>query len=446
MSEAGGPIRFADALAFWAKLGFISFGGPAGQIAIMHRELVERHRWVSERRFLHALNYCMVLPGPEAQQLATYLGWLMHGTVGGIAAGVLFVLPSFFILGLLSWGYLTFGSTPFVAGLLAGVKPAVVAIVIAAVLRIASRAVRHPFHIAIAIAAFLALAALSVPFPIVIAGAALAGIAGKWIAPSAGPGGTHAVPGKHPGGPALIDDDSPTPAHARPTLAKFVVVIGIGLALGLAPCFALVAAFGSASPFVAMAGFFTQAALVTFGGAYAVLPYLVETAVSQGWATAAQMIDGLALGETTPGPLIMIVTFVGFLGGWAKVALGPESLLAAGWMGAAIATWFTFLPSFVFILAGGPYVERTRGELHLERPLAAITAAVVGVIANLALFFGWHVLLPRATAAAPFSGGVEWAAVAITVAATVALVRHKAGVIPVIAASAVAGLALAALR
>ena len=446
MSARRDSVRFSDALAFWAKLGFISFGGPAGQIAIMHRELVERRRWVSERRFLHALNYCMVLPGPEAQQLATYLGWLMHGTVGGIAAGVFFVLPSFFILGLLSWGYLAYGNAPLVAGLLAGVKPAVVAIVIAAVLRIASRAVRHPFHVAIAIAAFLALAALSVPFPFVIAGAAVAGIAGKWIAPGAHAGGGHSVSRGDPGSPAIIGDDSPTPEHARPTLAKFLLVAAAGLALGLVPFALLVQGYGESSPFVAMAAFFTQAALVTFGGAYAVLPYLVETAVSQGWATAAQMIDGLALGETTPGPLIMIVTFVGFLGGWAQAASGPESLLAAGWIGAAVATWFTFLPSFVFILAGGPYVERTRGEIHLERPLAAITAAVVGVIANLALFFGWHVLLPRATAAAPFSGGFEWASAAITVAAAIALVRYKAGVIPVIAASAAAGLFLAALR
>ena len=446
MSPSRPAIALAEALAFWAKLGFISFGGPAGQIAIMHRELVERHRWVSERRFLHALNYCMVLPGPEAQQLATYLGWLMHGTVGGIAAGILFVLPSFFLLGALSWGYLVYGSAPLVAGILAGVKPAVVAIVIAAVLRIASRAVRHPFHVAIAIASFLALAVLSVPFPLVIAGAAIAGVAGRWIAPRAGLGGSHAVAGKDPGGPAIIGDDTPTPVHARPSFAKFALVVAGGLGLGLAPFAALLAAYGSGSPFVAMAAFFTQAAFVTFGGAYAVLPYLVETAVNNGWTTAAQMIDGLALGETTPGPLIMIVTFVGFLGGWAKAALGPEALVAAGWIGAGVATWFTFLPSFVFILAGGPYVERTRGEIHLERPLAAITAAVVGVIANLALFFGWHVLLPRATGSAPFSGGFEWASATITALALLALVRFKAGVIPVIAAAAAAGLALAAFR
>jgi chromate transporter len=409
MSTDTRVVSFAQALAFWTKLGFISFGGPAGQIAIMHRELVERRRWVSERRFLHALNYCMVLPGPEAQQLAAYLGWLMHGTVGGIAAGALFVLPSFFLLGLLSWGYLAYGTTPLVAGILAGVKPAVVAIVIAAVLRIASRAVKHPFHVVIAIASFLALAVLSVPFPLVIAGAALAGVLGKWIAPGAGRGSSHAASGKDPGGPAIIGDDTPTPAHARPSLARLALVLAAGLALGLAPFLALEAAYGPASPFVTMAAFFTRAALVTFGGAYAVLPYLVETAVNEGWTTAAQMIDGLALGETTPGPLIMIVTYVGFLGGWAKAALGPEAIVAAGWLGAGVATWFTFLPSFVFILAGGPYVESTRGELHLQRPLAAITAAVVGVISNLALYFGWHVLWPRASASAPLSGGFEWA-------------------------------------
>ncbi len=446
MSGPRTSVPFAEALAFWAKLGFISFGGPAGQIAIMHRELVERHRWVSERRFLHALNYCMVLPGPEAQQLATYLGWLMHGTLGGILAGALFVLPSFFILGLLSWGYLAYGSTPLATALLAGVKPAVVAIVIAAVLRIASRAVKHPFHVAIAIASFLALAVLSVPFPLVIAGAALAGVAGRWIAPRAGLGSSHGKSATDAGGPAVIGDDTPTPDHARPSLGRFVAVVAAGLALALVPFASLVSVFGSGSTLVTMATFFTQAALVTFGGAYAVLPYLVETSVNEGWTTAAQMIDGLALGETTPGPLIMIVTYVGFLGGWAKAALGPGSIVAAGWAGAAVATWFTFLPSFVFILAGGPYVESTRGEIHLERPLAAITAAVVGVIANLALFFGWHVLWPQASTAAPFSGGFEWGAAAITAAAAVALVRFKAGVIPVIAASAAAGLVLAALR
>jgi len=446
MSPRHRAVSFGEALAFWAKLGFISFGGPAGQIAIMHREIVERRHWVSERRFLHALNYCMVLPGPEAQQLATYLGWLMHGALGGILAGALFVLPSFFLLGALSWGYLAYGATPIAAGLLAGVKPAVVAIVIAAVHRIATRAVKHPFHVAIAVASFLALAVLSVPFPLVIAGAAIAGAAGRWIAPRAGLGGGHGGSKAGPAAPAVIDDDTPTPAHARASAGRFALVVAGGLALGLAPFAALVSAFGRGSPFVEMAVFFTQAALVTFGGAYAVLPYLVETAVSQGWASAAQMIDGLALGESTPGPLIMIVTYVGFLGGWAKAALGPDALVAAAWAGAAVATWFTFLPSFVFILAGGPYVEHTRGEIHLERPLAAITAAVVGVIANLALFFGWHVLWPRASAAAPFSGGFEWGAGIIALAAAIALVRYKAGVIPVIAAAGAAGLALAALR
>lgn len=433
------PAR--EALAFWAKLGFISFGGPAGQIAIMHRELVERRHWVSERRFLHALNYCMVLPGPEAQQLATYLGWLMHGTWGGIAAGALFVLPSFFLLGLLSWGYLVFGATPFVAGILAGVKPAVVAIVVAALLRLATRAVRHPFHGLIAAGALLALALLSAPFPLVIACAAVAGVAGRWIAPAAGAGVGHAPEAVTGDAPALIGDDTPTPGHARPSAGRLAVVLAAGLALGLAPFAAILALFGTASPFAAMAAFFTQAAFVTFGGAYAVLPYLVETAVQHGWTTTPQMIDGLALGETTPGPLIMIVDFVGFLGGWAKAALGPEALAAAGWLGAAVATWFTFLPSFVFILAGGPFVERTRGELRLARPLAAITAAVVGVIANLALTFGWHVLWPRASAAAPFAGGPDVFAMAIAVAAGVALVRFRAGVIPVIAVAAVAGLA-----
>ena len=433
-------VPFREAFGFWLKLGFVSFGGPAGQIAIMHRELVETRRWISERRFLHALNYCMVLPGPEAQQLATYIGWLLHGTWGGIVAGALFVLPSLAILIALSWAYLAFSHAPVVAAILAGVKPAVVAIVIAATVRIGSRAVRRPFHVAIAVASFVALAAFSAPFPVVIAGAALIGVAGRRFAPLP----SHAAPS--PGtshDPALIDDDTPPPAHAAASAGKLVAVAAAGLALWAIPYAALVAAFGPASDYANMARFFTRAALVTFGGAYAVLPYVVDSAVNQfGWATMGQMIDGLALGETTPGPLIMIVAFVGFVGAWTKAALGPESLAAAAMMGAAVATWFTFLPSFVFILAGGPWVERTRDDVHLEGPLSAITAAVVGVIASLALFFAWHVFWPGASAAMPFPGPIQWPAVAIATLALIALVRYRAGVIAVIAGSAIAGMAL----
>ena len=433
---------FREALRFWMKLGFVSFGGPAGQIAIMHRELVERRRWISERRFLHALNYCMVLPGPEAQQLATYIGWLLHGTRGGIVAGALFVLPSLFILVALSWLYMRFGDVPAVNAVLHGIKPAVVAIVLAAAWRIGSRSLRHPLLWAIAAAAFVALFAFSVPFPLVIFAAALLGVAGGRLAPHAFASAGHAA-ASAARGPAVIGDDTPAPAHARPDRARLALTAAVFLGLWALSLAALAMAFGWRGDFTQMGWFFTRAALVTFGGAYAVLPYVLQGAVEDhGWITAIQMIDGLALGETTPGPLIMVVAFVGFVGGWAKQLFGPEALLAAGAMGAAVATWFTFLPSFLFILAGAPLIERTRGELRLTAPLTAITAAVVGVIVNLTVFFAWHVFWPRASAAVPFGGGVDWASVAIATAAAVALLTRRLEVIPVIGLAALAGLAL----
>jgi chromate transporter len=434
---------FGEALRFWLKLGFISFGGPAGQIAIMHRELVERMRWISERRFLHALNYCMLLPGPEAQQLATYIGWLMHGTRGGIVAGALFVLPSLVLLIALSWIYVRFGTVPAVAAVLYGVKPAVVAIVLAAAWRIGSRALHHPALWAIAAAAFLALFALDAPFPLVIAGAAAAGFVGGRVAPRAFALTPHR-PGKAlASGPALIDDDTPTPAHARYSSRRLLVTAAVFLALWAIAMAALAAMQGWRGGFVQMAWFFTKAALVTFGGAYAVLPYVIQGAVEDfGWLTAHQMIDGLALGETTPGPLIMIVAFVGYLGGWTREALGGYAPAIAGVVGACVATFFTFLPSFLFILAGGPLVESTRDDVKLTAPLTAITAAVVGVIVNLALYFAWHVLWREATPAAPFAGHFDWPSAVIAVVAAYVLVARKAEVIPVIAASGLAGLLL----
>ena len=435
-------VTFREALKFWWRLGFISFGGPAGQIAIMHRELVERFHWISERRFLHALNYCMVLPGPEAQQLATYIGWLMHGTRGGIVAGGLFVLPSLFILIALSWVYMRFGDVPAVAALLHGVKPAVVAIVLAAAWRIGSRTLRHPLLFGIAALAFLALAVAAVPFPFVIAGAALLGVAGARFAPAVFRTGGHA-PKAASAGPAVIDDDTPTPPHARFSAPRLAIIAAVFLAIWAVALGALAAAFGWDGDYTQMARFFTQAALVTFGGAYAVLPYVLQGAVEQhAWLSAPQMIDGLALGETTPGPLIMVVAFVGFLGGWTKQLLGGDALLAAGIIGACVATFFTFLPSFLFILAGGPLVERTRDDLKLTAPLTAITAAVVGVIVNLAVYFAWRVFWPESTPAAPFAGRFDVASVAIAVVATAVLVTRRAEVIAVIAASGLAGLAL----
>ncbi len=425
-----------DALRFWLKLGFISFGGPAGQIALMHEELVQRRRWISERRYLHALNYCMVLPGPEAQQLATYIGWLLHGTRGGIAAGALFVLPSLLLLIALSWVYMVYGQTPAVAALLWGIKPAVTAIVLAAAWRIGKRSLRHPLLWAIAAAAFLGILWLKLPFPAIVAGAAVVGAIGGRVLPQAfmGGGGHGAAAGSHR--PAVIDDHTPTPAHARFSRARLLWQALIGLGLWGLAMGALAAAFGWHGVLTQMGWFFTKAALMTFGGAYAVLPYVAQNAVDHfGWLTAPQMIDGLALGETTPGPLIMVVAFVAFVGGWTQQVLGGEHLLAGAALAACLVTFFTFLPSFLFILAGGPMVEATHGQMRFAAPLTAISAAVVGVIVNLAVFFAQHVLWPEG-----WGGSFDAASALIGVAAAVALMRFGANVMAVIAACAVAGL------
>ncbi len=438
MTTAPPPsVSFTEALKFWLKLGFISFGGPAGQIAIMHQELVEKRRWISERRFLHALNYCMVLPGPEAQQLATYIGWLMHGTKGGIAAGMLFVLPSLFILIVLSWLYMAYGSTPAVVGVLYGIKPAVTAIVVFAAYRIGSRVLKNRVLWTMAAAAFIAIFAFDVPFPAIVLAAGLMGYIGSRVAPDIfkpGSGG-HGAIDKHFGA-ALIDDDTPTPPHATFMWNKFYRLMAIGLVLWVGALGTLLALLGWQDTLTQMGWFFTKAALLTFGGAYAVLPYVYQGAVEHyQWLTATQMIDGLALGETTPGPLIMVVAFVGFVGAWTRSLFGPEALLLAGAAGACVATFFTFLPSFLFILMGGPLVEATHGELKFTAPLTGITAAIVGVILNLAVFFAYHVLWPKG-----FDGDFEWFSLMIGLAAGVALFRYKVGVIQVIGASAVVGL------
>jgi chromate transporter len=407
----------------------------------MHRELVERKRWISENRFLHALNYCMLLPGPEAQQLATYIGWLMHRTWGGIVAGALFVLPSLGVLIALSWIYMAFGKLPVVAGALYGVKPAVTAIVLHAAWRIGTRALKSPPLWAIAAAAFVAIYFFSVPFPAIVLAAGLLGALGGKIAPAQfAPRGAHAG-GKAAHAPAAIDDNTLTPAHARFRWSRLALVIAVALALWLATLGLLVAAFGTDGTLPQMGWFFTKAALVTFGGAYAVLPYVVQGAVeSFGWLTAPQMIDGLALGETTPGPLIMVVAFVGFVGGWTRAVLGPDQLVLAGALAASVATWFTFLPSFLFILAGGPLVESTHGQMKFTAPLVGITAAVVGVIVNLAVFFAIHVLWSKG-----LQGSFDYVSGLIGLAAGIALFRFKVGVIPVILACAAAGLLLASL-
>ena len=436
------PVSFTEALRFWLKLGFISFGGPAGQIAIMHTELVEHRRWISENRFLHALNYCMLLPGPEAQQLATYIGWLMHRSWGGIVAGALFVLPSLFILIALSWIYLVFGDVPVVAGLFYGIKPAVTALVLHAAHRIGTRALKNRWMWGIAAASFVAIFAFDTPFPAIVAAAGLIG----WLGSKRWPlvfalGGGHGGPIKGYG-PALIDDDTPTPDHVKFNYGRLVRVLAVGLVLWLLGMGALVVWQGWDATLTQMGWFFTKAALLTFGGAYAVLPYVYQGAVETfQWLSGPQMIDGLALGETTPGPLIMVVAFVGFVGGWNQAVLGPDALFAGAALAATVVTFFTFLPSFVFILAGGPLVEATHGKLGFTAPLSAITAAVVGVILNLALFFAYHVWWPQG-----FEGAFDAVSAAITVAAAVALFRFKTGVLPLLGVCAAAGLAFTLLR
>ncbi len=432
------PVHFAEAFLYWLKLGFISFGGPAGQISMMHQELVEKRRWLSEHRFLHALNYTMVLPGPEAQQLATYIGWLMHGAWGGVTAGVLFVMPSLFILITLTWIYLSYGNVSAVEGILYGIKPAVTAIVVFAAYRIGSRALKNNVLRAMAVLAFLAIFAFNVPFPYIVLTAGIIGYAGSQLAPEQfRAGGHHSESGKSYG-PALIDDDTPVPEHARFKWTRLISFALIGLAIWGIVMAMLFKTYGWEGTLTQMGWFFTKAALVTFGGAYAVLPYVYQGGVEHySWLSGTQMIDGLALGETTPGPLIMVVAFVGFVGGWTKEIFGPEMLPLAGAAGAGIATLFTFLPSFLFILLGGPAIEATRHDVKFTAPLTGITAAVVGVILNLAVFFAYHVLWPQGLEA-PF----EWPSLLIGAAAFIALFRYKLGIVQVIGACAVAGLGL----
>jgi chromate transporter len=440
-------IPFSEALKFWFKLGFISFGGPAGQIAIMHKELVEEKHWISEKRFLHALNYCMVLPGPEAQQLAIYIGWLLHRTWGGVVAGVLFVLPSLFILIGLSYVYVVFGNVPWVAALLYGIKPAVAAIVVQAVHRIGSKTLKTPATApvlwAVAVLSFLSLYFLSLPFPVIVISAALIGLLGSKFVPkqfSASAGHAAKKTGAGTTLSAVIDDNTPTPEHALFKKSRLASVILVGAVLWLVPMAVLMIYQGWQGALKQMAWFFTKAALLTFGGAYAVLPYVYQGAVEQfTWLSGAQMIDGLALGETTPGPLIMVVAFVAFVGGWAKQVLGPESLFLGAALAATIVTWFTFLPSFIFILAGGPLVETTHNNLKFTAPLTAITAAVVGVIASLALFFIAHIAVKSISIGNMFER-LDYFAIVVAFVAAIALIRYKIGVMPVLFASALCGL------
>ncbi|WP_139558209.1 chromate efflux transporter [Methylotetracoccus oryzae] len=436
------PVSRTQAFWYWLKLGFISFGGPAGQIAIMHQDLVEKRRWISESRYLHALNYCMLLPGPEAQQLATYIGWLMHRGWGGVMAGSLFVLPSLLILIGLGWVYMALGHLPAVAGILYGIKPAVTAIVLFAAYRIGARALKNGVLSSIATLAFLAIFLLDAPFPLIVLAAALLGaLGGKYVPKKFAVGGGHGA-AKKTFGLALIDDDTPPPPHARFTWARLFRVVAVGLILWGSVIGFLCVRYGWHGALTQMGWFFTKAALLTFGGAYAVLPYVYQGAVDHyHWLTPTQMIDGLALGETTPGPLIMVVTFVGFVAGWSQQLFGPEQAFLAGAVAAVVVTFFTFLPSFLFILAGGPLVESTHGNLKYTAPLTAITAAVVGVILNLAVFFAYHTLWPMG-----FGGRFEIASAFIGLAALLALFRYKSAVIPVIVTAGLAGLAITLLK
>jgi chromate transporter len=417
-------VSFAEACRYWITLGFVNFGGPTGQIAMMHRDLVDRRRWISEERFLHALNYCVLLPGPEAQQLAIYVGWLLHGTRGGLVAGIAFVLPSVAILLGLSWVYVTAGSVPFVAALFYGLKPAVVAIVLEASIRIGRRALKGVLLAGIAMASFVGNAGLGVPFPVLVLAAGIAGFAVGRVRPE--------LLGLRGGEAASLTADAPSP---QGTWRRNLRVIAVGLALWVLPVVGLLAWRGPESVFVREALFFSRAAMITFGGAYAVLGYIRDVAVGHyGWLGAGEMMDGLGLAETTPGPLIMVTQFVGFLGAWHHPEGLPPGM--AGVLGALVTTWVTFVPCFIWIFLGAPYIERLRGNRHLTAALSGVTAAVVGVIVNLAVAFAVHAFLP--------TGRLDAFAVLMAITAFFALQRGHWPMPLVIAASAACGLAVRA--
>jgi chromate transporter len=417
---------FAEALRFWLKLGFISFGGPAGQIAIMQTELVDGKKWIDQERFLHALNFCMLLPGPEAQQLAIYLGWLLHRTWGGIVAGVLFVLPSVFILWALSFVYAAYGNVPWIAAIFYGLKPAVMAIVAVAVIKIGRRALRSPIMWCIATIAFAAIFFFHVPFPLIILGAALVGFLGQRMLPSAG------APSDGNENRGIIGEHAESSDRTQPSWSRAARITVVCLFLWWTPVFLAGLWQGWDHTLFTEGIFFSKAAVVTFGGAYAVLPYVAQQAVEKfGWLQTGQMMDGLGLAETTPGPLIMVLQFVGFMGGWAKPGL--LSPLLAGTLGALLTTWVTFVPCFLWILLGAPHLEQLRGITKLTAALSAVTAAVVGVILNLAVWFGLHALFPA-------SRTLDWFALVVSAIAFIGMLKWKWNVIPVVLGSGVAGL------
>lgn len=452
-AAAGSPghdIPFGEAVRVWARIAALSFGGPAGQIAVMHRILVEEKRWIGEHRFLHALNYCMLLPGPEAQQLAIYVGWLLHRTMGGLVAGVLFIFPGFLSILALSFVYVIYGEVDVVEGLFFGLKAAVLAVVLQAVLRIGGRVLKNPAMIAIAIAAFIAIFAFNVPFPVIILAAGLVGYVGgrsgsSWFRLGGGHGS---------GKDSTVPDADTTlgdrlPDHAQPNIGWSLRISGVLLALWLVPVAALVLVLGQGNVFSQIAVFFSQMAVVTFGGAYAVLGYVAQEAVQNlGWLEPAEMLDGLGMAETTPGPLIMVVQFVGFLAAYREAgALHP---LAAATLGAILTTWVTFVPCFLWIFLGAPFIERLRNNVALTGAMTAITAAVVGVIINLAIWFSIHALFGAVTTwrglgteiEVPLLQTLDWTALALTAAAVIAVFGFKVGMIKVLLACALVGAAI----
>jgi chromate transporter len=430
-------VPFRDAVWIWLKIGFLNFGGPAGQIALMHRLIVEERKWVSETRFLHALNYCMLLPGPEAQQLATYIGWLLHRTAGGLVAGILFILPGFVLMVAIAIAYVRYGDLDWMQGLLFGMQAATLAIVVEAVIRLGRKALRHPALVALAGAAFIAIFAFSAPFPLIVIVAALVGLAGHRLAPQ-----IFAAANKADAG-----DVDATPAHARPSMPWTLRVLFTGIALWGLPVLALLLMLGANNVFTQQAMFFSKMAVVTFGGAYAVLAYMAQQAVERyGWLAPGEMVQGLALAETTPGPLILVLTYVGFLAAWRDPGAMPPML--AGMLGATLSTWVTFVPCFLWIFLGAPHIERLRGNPWLSAALTAITAAVVGVILNLSIWFAIHVSFAEVgtwrgagmSLPLPLLASVDIPALLLGAGAMLALLRWHLNLILVLAVCGVLGL------
>ena len=434
-------ITLKEAFLYWLKLGFISFGGPAGQISIMYQDLVENKRWISKKRFLHALNFCMLLPGPEAQQLATYIGWLMHRTLGGLIAGLLFVLPSFFILVLLGFIYMSYVELPMIKAVFSGIKPAVVAIVLFAAYRIGQKTLHNFILCLIAFASFIAIFFFKLPFPLIVLVAAVIGWIGihryaKYFE-------SHAHTNfkenkKHHS--SIIDDNTAIPLHAKYNTRKLIKTLAIGILIGVAALSYLIYVYGFDHLLTQTALFFTKAALLTFGGAYAVLPYVYQGVVEHyHWISPQQMIDALALGETTPGPLIMVITFIGFVSGWMNNFIPNLNPIYSALLTTTAATFFTFLPSFIMIFVGAPLIESTRKNIKFAAPLTAITSAVVGVILNLALFFAYHVFWNEQAST------ISYISILIALISLIALIRFKVNTLYVIFASCIVGIVLSTL-